>query len=160
MPISIWAPHGDDEIIGCYSVLRKCKEDAVVPTVYFGEIDDGCARSSSVFQFRFLKFDLSLETADKITWDTVYAPDPQYDNHPRHQLYGSIAQMAFREGRIKKLRLYNTTMLSPYIMELDTWNKEGKREALNHCYPGKSSLWQFDHRYFLFEGNVEWLHLA
>lgn len=147
MSIAIWAPHGDDEIIGCYGVLTREKD----VSVYFGQLtgDLGIPRSAAMFGF---SYDLLWE--DRGHWDVVYAPDPAADPHPLHQTIGQRAQQMFRAGKIRRLIHYTTSMQAPYIFE--TGDPDGKRHALDRCYFEKLSLWQYDHRYWLFEGRVEW----
>jgi LmbE family N-acetylglucosaminyl deacetylase len=152
MPVAIWAPHPDDEIIGCYSVLATKSVDEV----YYGIVDDGCYKSSSMFHFPFCFADpVKIQS---LTWDILYAPDPYFDNHPDHQWFGHLAQRLFRQGRINRLIHYTTQMSASYISEV--LNPTKKRDALNECYPEKSDLWRYDHRYWLFEGYCEWHRLV
>jgi hypothetical protein len=154
MPVAIWAPHGDDELIGCYSVLTTRAVGLV--TVYYGSIDEGCLKASLMFGFPYHNF---YEKAAAVwdLWDIVYAPDPDYDVHPEHQWFGSMARRYFRTGRINRLIHYTTQMSAPYISEVESPIE--KRDALNECYPLKSDLWRYDHRYWLFEGYCELLRL-
>jgi LmbE family N-acetylglucosaminyl deacetylase len=147
--VAIWAPHPDDEIIGCYSILVRLPG---LITVYYGTIDLGCTVASKIFDFDFLEFQESSES-----WDVVYAPDPYFDNHPEHRRFGHLAEQLFRENRINRLIYYSTQMNAPYICEVG--NPADKRKALDTCYLEKSDLWKFDHRYWLFEGYNEWHHL-
>jgi hypothetical protein len=150
MSVVIWAPHPDDELIGCYSVLAA--RPAKSATVYYGSIEHGCLLSSRMFGFRYFNF---YEGALEIeTWDVVYAPDPDYDVHPEHQWFGSMARRYFRTGRINRLIHYSTQMSVPYLWEEK--DPQAKLEALNKCYPEKGSLWEYDHRYWLFTGFCEW----
>jgi LmbE family N-acetylglucosaminyl deacetylase len=153
MAIAIWAPHPDDEIIGCYSVLVSKLRGEV--TVFFGELDEGVARSVNLFGFVPMSY--PSDNRDYFKYDIVYAPDPSTDFHPRHQALGHSAQLLFRLGGIKRLIHYTTSMQAPYIFEVK--DPEGKRNALSGCYPEKSDLWRYDHRYWLFEGYNEWHRL-
>ncbi len=50
---------------------------------------------------------------------------------------------------------YNTLMNAPYIHECK--NSDGKLALLNTVYPDQKSLWEYDHKYFLFEGYTKWI---
>ena len=157
MEVAIWAPHPDDEIIGCFGVLSRIANypEQRPPTVYFATGFDEIGPLLSSERFGFL-FEPLPAPVSSVNWYTVYAPDPAVDHHPLHQQLGHRAQHLFRIGRINRLIHYTTTMSSaPYIFE--TKDPEAKRAALDACYPYKSDLWKYDHRYFLFEGNIEWL---
>lgn len=154
--VSIWAPHPDDEIIGCWSVLSRKHLSADLEVVYFsGHDDPGIDRTRARFGFstenvRFGPFHNSFQ----LYYQTVLAPDPAIDFHPLHQHVGQLAQQGFRDGRIERLILYTTRMNIPYVHEVS--DPEAKRRALDECYPEKRSLWEHDHRFWLFEGHCEW----
>ena len=147
---SIWAPHADDEIIGCFSVLNRQMTNV---SVHFATGYEEAVWSAAHFSFERCKLDLS-----RSSWYTVYAPDPATDPHPLHQFIGQRAQQLFRERKIGRLLLYTTTMNATYISELSDVQKGKKHFALDKCYADKSSLWKYDHRYWLFEGHIEWHH--
>jgi LmbE family N-acetylglucosaminyl deacetylase len=153
--ISIWAPHPDDEIIGCWSALHlKHRVDDISVIYLSGVGDPGIERSQARFGFRYLYAGYAnMEAAGP--YSTVLAPDPASDWHPLHQRVGQVAQHMFRDGKIRRLIMYTTRMLAPYVFEVA--NPAAKRAALNDCYPEKSSLWESDHRFFLFEGYCSWL---
>jgi hypothetical protein len=155
--IEILAPHPDDEIIGCYSILARKPADLTVYFLndFYPSIVPGIKRSLEMFTFSARPFDEN-EWCSRMH-EMVYCPDPQYDIHPAHQYMGNLATKMFREGRILRLRFYTTMMNSPYIWEVK--DTTAKREALNTCYPEKSDLWTYDHRYWLFEGYWELLRL-
>jgi hypothetical protein len=149
MSIAIWAPHGDDEIIGCHSILVNAPRGDV--TVFFGEM---VGVNRSVDLFGFVPSSYPPDNNDYVKYEIVYAPDPSTDFHPRHQALGHSAQLLFRLGIIKRLIHYTTSMQAPYIFEVK--DREGKRNALNGCYPEKSDLWRYEHKFFIFEGYNEW----
>lgn len=150
---AIWAPHPDDEIIGCSLVLNQnCR------VCYYsvnGDIDDLNAIEKVVNWYGCeTYFIYSDDDYIGVKWRTVYAPDPAVDMHPIHQKLGHMAQDLFRRGQIERLMLYTTSMNAPYIFEVK--DPQAKLAALNHCYPHKADLWKYDHRYWLFEGYHEW----
>jgi hypothetical protein len=147
MPVAIWAPHPDDEIIGTYGVLSNPN----VTVYYQSEFnsDPGIVRAAAMFGFK-----TSYLNIEHRSWDVVYAPS-DFDFHPLHQRISHQAQAMFRDGCINRLIFYTTTMMVPFVFEEP--NPELKRAALNYCYPEKRSLWEYDHRYFLFCGHWELL---
>ncbi len=156
----IIAPHPDDEIIGCYSLLKECVSEGIRVSVFFMSGDvDSFATSAGRFQFNFFyppKVSGALEAflAQSEENIRVYCPDPIYETHPQHRRWGSHIEAMWRKGLIKEIVFYSTNMQAPYIFEID--NPEEKLNALNDCYPQKADLWKYDHRYYLFEGYCSW----
>ena len=50
---------------------------------------------------------------------------------------------------------YTTQMNVPYIREVQ--DSGAKKVLLNSVYFGQSSLWEYEHKYFLFEGYCKWI---
>jgi LmbE family N-acetylglucosaminyl deacetylase len=152
------APHGDDEIIGCYGLLREVRLYNEVAAIYYPNgigSDPGPERVSKMFNVTI--FDTQSEYTKWLsgvrTDVCFHAPDPYFEHHPSHKRYGAFAEQVFREGGIESLYFYSTRMDTPYYFEVP--DPEEKRQALNVCYPEKRSLWEYDHRYFLFESSVQ-----
>lgn len=153
----IVAPHPDDEIIGCFNVLLRAKLEKV--TVYYPWVcgdDPGIPRTSERFSFSHLRSlelfqELFENKQDKVY---LYAPDPYFETHPEHRKWGHWAEEAYRSRRVNGLFFYSTTMRAPYIFEC--LMPALKKDALDKCYPEKRSLWEYDHRFFLFEGLCQW----
>jgi len=82
-----------------------------------------------------------------------YFPDPSYELHPNHRLTGFMGEQLARNGY--DVTFYNTNMNAPYIHECK--NSDGKLALLNTVYPDQKSLWEYDHKYFLFEGYSKWV---
>lgn len=142
----IVAPHADDELIGCFSLIKDCKvilfgsptalhEGQPVCTA-FG-IDAGLFRDTDLLDCSQYHF---------------YIPDACYELHPLHRMIGHVGQSLYQRGAI--VTFYSTNMNAPYIKEIP--NPIEKREMLNAFYAEKSDLWKYDHRYFLFEGFNTW----
>jgi hypothetical protein len=143
----IIAPHADDEIIGCYSFLaaglvdsvmfqaRAAMEEAISASEHFGfnikSIEDFKSDKSKIYLF----------------------PDPIYETHPDHRELGAIGEGFLRGG--EAVIFYTTNMSAPYIFELP--QAAIKRKCLDALYPTKKSLWEYEHKYFLFEGYTRWL---
>lgn len=149
----IIAPHADDEIIGCYEVLKTGK----VATVYFPTREAVAESMTSALTYGFepkiisISKGISVKILNEVTF--LFGPDPNYDFHPEHRFWGHVVERAAREQKLN-VCFYNTNMNAPYIREVK--DQQGKQKALDICYSQKADLWRFDHRYFLFEGQTQW----
>lgn len=158
MKYIIIAPHPDDEIIGCHGLLRQAIRLGEKIGIFYADID---FQSSEIARWIGLAFSVSIlqgSLASHII-DThgqvcLVAPDPYYEAHPEHRRWGQMSERYFREGQIDRLMFYSTIMRAPYIFEVS--DPRVKKSALDLYYPDKSDLWKFDHRYFIFEGRIEW----
>jgi len=143
----IIAPHADDEIIGCYELLKTglvkqvffCSETAVEEAISSSELYDFNAKHVD-----YLPMQMSL---------CYLFPDPTHEFHPLHRHFGQIGEAMVREGY--DVIFYTTNMNTPYIHEVE--RNELKRFDLERCYSKKKSLWLMDHKYFLFEGYTKWI---
>jgi hypothetical protein len=144
----IIAPHADDEIIGCHQIFLT----NVVETVIFGTPE---AVEEAKLASQVLGFERKCFQNDKITFEKEYVylfPDPTYEIHPIHRRLGTLGEKILRDGF--DVIFYNTNMTAPYIFEVPS--PDIKRDKLNMLYPLKKALWEFEHKYFLFEGYVQW----
>jgi len=145
----IIAPHADDEIIGCYELLVTGKVDTVAfPN---NDIIEEAIESSEFFGF-------NIETIEDVLINltpnmVLLFPDPYFELHPEHRRWGSIGLDLARKGQ--KVIFYTTSMNSPYLREAAQPGK--KKDVLDTIYPKKSDLWKYDHKYFLFEGQLQWI---
>lgn len=153
--ILILAPHTDDEIIGCYEILIRKDLDIFVG-FYSGDLYE-FDLVSSYFGFTVVPISdlINRINIGKSDFDVVYAPDPYFELHPFHKEIGNQALYWRRRKTITRLVFYSTNMNAPYIHESKF--SEQKRRVLDELYSHKSSLWRYDHKYFLFEGRCEWL---
>ena len=131
----IFAPHLDDEIIGCYSILEQI--DLII---YFTK-DDRC--KSIINNNKYIhKSDFDFNTID--INDTIYLPC-QYDYHPLH-----------KHIRLKGLRLkcnknfYSVDMNVPWLKEEQYPDK--KANYLKEIYP---TVDMKNDKYTLFKGIIE-----
>ena len=83
----------------------------------------------------------------------LYFPDPIYETHPAHRVFGMMGEQYARVGY--DVVFYTTNMLAPYIRE--TKDPDGKRDLLNKVYPSQSDLWRYEYKYFLFSGFCKWI---
>ena len=146
----IVAPHGDDEIIGCYRILQN-KNIEVIHILYGDNLSYIPQALSSCQNIEFKQAN-DLEKFKRIDMPFFF-PDPIFETHPDHRFWGSKGEELVRNG--ENVYFYSVNMLAPYIYEVLDPNK--KREFLEKCYPEKQDLWRFDHKYFLFEGYCKWI---
>ena len=160
----IIAPHPDDEVIGCWSVLQGSQ-------VCYGGGTGGCSEERYKEAQR-VAIGLNFECMG-LAWGigslfvkvedfkkcckggVVLAPDPHFELQPLHRQIGAVVSAFCRELALRFVS-YSTSMTAPYVRELPPLTQEVKRNALDKFYSSQASLWAMDHRYFLFEGLAEW----
>ena len=152
--IVIFAPHQDDEIIGCYSVLKQAQEEKRKVSIVYIENDnqkrvkeskkllDYFSCIASVFFCKVIPN--QLITPDNI----IYAPDPIYEYHPLHRMAGGHCQLISMSG--VRVVFYTVNKNVPYLFEIE--NPEQKEKLLDEVYPSQNSLWKYEKKYILFEG--------
>lgn len=150
-PPVIYAPHCDDEIIGCFELL-KFKPIIIYDSQNMNDIRKSEAETLKQY------YEVSQIFTDKYTFEgfkhqQIYMPDPIYELHPKHRWLGQIGESMARVGY--NVIFYTTNMNAPYIHECI--DSVGKRELLNLVYPSQEELWKYDHKYFLFEGRCKWI---
>jgi len=151
----IIAPHPDDELIGCFDIIRK-KEPCMI--IYGGETESKRREETKevkeffdnvVGQLFLMNVPAHLLTKE----NTFYFPDPIYETHPLHRYYGMLGESIARSG--KDVIFYSTNMNSPYIHEVK--EPDEKERYLNIIYPSQKSLWEYEKKYILFEGYCKWI---
>ena len=150
--VVIIAPHADDEIIGNYEVLETGHVTSVaVPDIKTAGEMEYC---SLHYNFKIVMISEVLERAMFHKDILYFFPDPFQEYHPDHKYWGMEGyKLAMRN---KQVIFYNTNMNAPYIREVTKW--KDKRQLMDALYPDKMSLWEYDHKYFLFEGHHKFLY--
>ncbi len=154
----IIAPHADDEIIGCFSVLKGTH------TVLFPSESICIEAQKSSEYFGYARDIIDLVTLPHITHEIskkggfLFVPDPIYEWHPEHRKWGYEGEKLIRAG-FNNVVFYSVNMTAPYIREVENTyvHRNVKGKVLDECYPTKKSLWEHDHKYFLFEGFCLWV---
>jgi len=150
----IIAPHPDDEIIGCYEVLKK-RSSLII--IYSGNTDvkrrEEALKIQEYISVKMQHFLMTVPPTFINQNTTFYFPDPIYEIHPIHRQYGLMGEQLARAGM--NVTFYTTNMNAPYIHEVQEPDK--KEELLNNVYPNQKSLWEYDKKYILFEGYCKWI---
>jgi hypothetical protein len=155
-PTVIVAPHPDDEIIGCFEQLKNPANELII--IYSGDTD--ADRRDGVLKLKEklpnLKIQLFQQTIPQPFLSkphTFFFPDPVYEIHPKHREWGFMGEQLARNGF--DVTFYNTNMNAPYIHEVIM--STDKKYLLDEIYPDQKSLWEYDHKYYLFEGYCKWI---
>jgi len=151
----IIAPHPDDEVIGCYSVLM---DETIKPLIiYTSDVDnERRAEAAQLIKHVKIKGQLYLSTIPtKFLHPTnsFYFPHPIYETHPDHRIQGIGGEQLARAGY--DVTFYITEMNAPFKFECK--DSEKKRQLLDACYGKQSDLWKYEHKYYLFEGYDKWV---
>jgi len=161
----ILAPHPDDEVIGCYDILSQYNPEDI-EIVYFNtstitndrynRIRDFCIyygfKHGSIIGNIIESLSKYMSRLDSS--DVLHAPDPFHELHPFHKKIGSIVYYG-RNNCEMNTCFYSTNMNAPYTYEVKT--PASKKLMMDEFYDDQRSLWEYDHKYFLFEGHVRYL---
>jgi len=148
---TILAPHIDDEVIGCFSILKNDRVDRVF---YFFEHDsvrraeaDTAARAFG-FQAVFTSIkDFEANYLTTIAPDRTLLLPSRKDAHPDHQAVNRL-RTHFEPSR---LRFYSIDLGQSRTRRFLGDLAKDKRWYLNNLYPSQSALWESDAAYYLFE---------
>jgi hypothetical protein len=145
--IVILAPHVDDELIGCYSILNDGKY-RVTQVIYFYDLDD-IRKEEALAAADFYNFDVSFDGYDAIIDRTVilYAPNVA-DAHPHHKAVNQYAKA------LANTKMYYSVDMNRDFTVLDEYDQKSKLTLLKHLYPSQQKLFDSDAKYHLFEDNT------
>ncbi len=149
----IIAPHPDDEIIGCYSVLTHTTPIIIYSPNLPLKRREEALKLKEHTDVRVQLFQSSVPSHFLEVKNIFYFPDPATEVHPLHRQWGMIGEQILRSGF--DVIFYTTTMQVPYISEVNEPDK--KEELLNKVYPSQKNLWEYEKKYILFEGYQKWL---
>ena len=142
MKYTIFAPHIDDEAIGCYSLFIKKN----IKVVYFSEITKE-RKKEAINAGKTFGFKISYAGyAYKPTKDEVLVVPCKEDTHPEHRQVNAFA----KDFNNKKL-YYSTDKNIAKILLPET-TRAAKKVLMDRVYPSQKKLWENDEKYILFEG--------
>uniref|UniRef100_A0A7C3WMV8 PIG-L family deacetylase n=1 Tax=Dictyoglomus turgidum TaxID=513050 RepID=A0A7C3WMV8_9BACT len=149
MKFVIIAPHPDDELIGCFTLFQK----RLVKKVYYILSDLKRRVNAEIlgkewgFSTEFLTFDEFFKKKLVFQFDEICLVPDILDRHPLHKAVSVISK-----AKNYPLGYYTTEMNTGYVRELTKKDQKLKKKMLDKYYPTEKSLWQYDWKYFLFEG--------
>lgn len=164
----IFAPHVDDEIIGCFSLIKPPSSDGSLEnsiTVLYPAPVDSWRGAEALLCAEAFGYGVAFcgsqghefEASDSLcqSHGVFVAPDFHFETHPYHRAVGfKVWELARRMG--KRFMSYTTRMNTPYVQTLSSDRSQDKRVVLEEWFPSQASLWKYDHRYHMFEGMSEW----
>lgn len=139
----ILAPHLDDEVLGCFGVLRD------IDMVYFftGDYRADALHVKEPERMVMLGYHLRYARwSDDIIFtpeDTIYIPS-KYDYHPLHR---RVRQIGLQLPG--KKMFYSVEMNTPWLEEEES--PLAKRELFKELYPSEVRTINKDDKYFLFQ---------
>jgi len=150
MKFVIIAPHPDDELIGCFTLIRA----RVVSKVYY-IVGDKKRLAKAQKLGKKMEFETKTITLTELFTNKIelekneicLIPDIR-DKHPLHKRVSILGR------RIHPVGYYTVDMNTDYIWELPEKLRKEKKRFLDKFYPDQKSLWKNDWKYFLFEGIV------
>jgi len=146
----IIVPHYDDELIGCFSLLSK---KLVVQVYYINCLEEQRAKAKIIgrhyeFEPIFIDFkDFYKNFRSMWQKEFIYLVPDITERHPLHRMVNMVVLFS---GCL--LGYYSTQMETSYVRLLSKEVAKMKKEALDNYYPEEQSLWQFEHKYYLYEG--------
>jgi hypothetical protein len=141
----VFAPHCDDELIGCYSLLKaRAITHVVTPKqdIFRMQEMEKCAKH---FGFEVVT---DLDWVKSVTIENAFYPSAN-DSHPEHKL---ISQ--HRAG-INNWYYSVDLQTAKHKRVLSTTEINDKCYQLNNIYKSQSNLWANDASYYLFESIVD-----
>jgi len=150
----IISPHFDDEIIGCYEIL---KQEDIKTIVIYNDVENSIRKEESrklreLTNVKYQHYMKNIPTNLISKENTFYFPHP-LESHPKHRHYANIGESMLRDGH--NVIFYITEMNQ--IFKHECIDPDGKKELLEKIYPSQKDLWKYDYKYFLFSGYDKWI---
>lgn len=140
----IFAPHVDDEVIGCYQYLQK----KMVREVYYFHDITTSRMKEAMMASQLFSFDPHFPPDKPKLRDTDIILVPNIaDYHPHHKHVNWFAKNQFPNH---KKMFYSVDMNVPFEVLMEG-QQVSKKEILMSLYPSQRSLFEADAKYYLFE---------
>jgi len=147
----IVAPHPDDEVIGCWTLLRSGAIDRVI--YYTRTRTDEIRRTAKYFGFEAIIPDNDQHFKNIVASiindvDKIYVPHPM-DHHPDHRRVTFLIQSLYSRQQIM---YYSVDMNLPWAIKPLGIDAHSKYYDLITCYPSQQKEFDVNHHWWLFEG--------
>lgn len=142
----IFAPHIDDELLGCFTYL---KSKSVKKVLYFFELSkervEEAKRSADFFGFEPVFLKKITDASKHITEEDLLLVPHKKDNHPHHQIVNMYS------SHLKNKKKYYSVDMRRNLTSLTPEDSTIKLSYLNEFYPSQKKLWTKNEKYILFE---------
>lgn len=143
----IIAPHPDDEIIGCFTLMEKYDVGKVIFCSFENrEVEARSSADAFGFEPVFID-DLDLLIAIVNNGDEVYIPS-RHDHHPFHK---QVNAASYRITKDIQRIFYTVSKNVKGMIILDSVSVFEKKKQLDILYPSQKHLWESDQKYLIFE---------
>lgn len=145
----IVAPHPDDELIGCFSLLRSGQVNHVI--YYHDLTEERKAETRACAEYYGFEPHYQIEPPVAITLfeHALFVLPSIKDSHRDHQKLNQSFRTLLGPDR---RRFYSTNLDALRTKTpLEPKDRDMKRQALDQLYPSQIGLWSGDASYYLFE---------
>jgi hypothetical protein len=140
---TIFAPHIDDELIGCFSLFEKGEVEEVV---YFYDLTDERLVEADNLKIKYgHKYRKYIGESFNISPATIIVAPHINDNHPHHKVVNFISK------QYSNKKIYYSVDMNTTFRVLSNEEQKNKYDLLLSIYPSQSDLLKNDHKYSLFE---------
>lgn len=148
----IIAPHPDDEIIGCFEILKTVECIVYDGSTKQARREEALRLPDEIPSIKIQMFNHNIPPMIYNKENTFYFPSHD-DIHPLHRRWAYTGEQMARIGF--DVIFYTTNMNVLYMREVK--EPDEKEALLNKVYSSQKSLWEHEKKYVLFEGYCKWV---